>query len=466
MNLSTMIYGKVPPQAKDLERAILGIIMLETSAFSIAYEIVKPLVFYVEGHQRIFSCFERLYKKNRPIDILTVVEELKTTEELELVGGAYYVTGLTTEVVSSANLESWCRIVLQKFIQREIIRISGDLIGEAYEDSTDPLDLLSNANDNLRDINAAITESSKVNIVGLSIEIINDLHRKVHNDRNNIVDNKEVFTGITDWDKINGALFNGVYVVAARPGVGKGVHMAQCICNMANKYKVGVCNAEMTNKQLITRLACNVSGIDNNLFKKHPSLVTDEELTQLHNAMEQVNNLQLSIDSNTYIHKVINKIKLWVQRDKVQVIFADVLSKFKVPEDKDKYYTEVQKINYVMDAFVECSKHIGVPIILYAHLNRELYKRGNKEPNLSDLKGSGAIEDFAFQISFLHRPEYYEIMEDENGESTKGLMYQIIAKHRDGEHGKLKQRFLPQFSRLEKWENEFVPGWKPTENFF
>src|ERR1044071_6057903 len=142
LELGSIVYGKVPPQAKELEEAVLGAIMLEKSAFDNVVEILKPECFYVDSHQRIFKCFQSLAQKSLPIDILTVVEELKTREELDMVGGPYAVTKLTNAVVSTANIEAHARIILQKFIQRELIRISGEIIGDAYEDSTDVFDLL------------------------------------------------------------------------------------------------------------------------------------------------------------------------------------------------------------------------------------------------------------------------------------------------------------------------------------
>ena len=152
LDMGTMVYGKVPPQAKDLEEAVLGAIMLEKSAFDTVVEILKPECFYVEAHQRIYSAMQSLSNKSQPIDILTVAEELRFKEELEMIGGAYYVTKLTNAVVSSANIEAHSRIILQKFIQRELIRISGEIIGDAYEDSTDVFDLLDDAESKLFEI--------------------------------------------------------------------------------------------------------------------------------------------------------------------------------------------------------------------------------------------------------------------------------------------------------------------------
>ncbi|WP_431212006.1 replicative DNA helicase [Puia sp. P3] len=152
VDLSTMVYGKIPPQAKELEEAVLGAIMLEKSAFDAVVEILKPECFYLEGHQRIYRTMQSLAQKSQPIDILTVVEELKFRQELEMVGGPYAVTKLTNSVVSSANIETHARIILQKFIQRELIRISGEIIGDAYEDSTDVFDLLDEAESKLFEI--------------------------------------------------------------------------------------------------------------------------------------------------------------------------------------------------------------------------------------------------------------------------------------------------------------------------
>ncbi len=152
IDISTMVYGKVPPQAKELEEAVLGAIMLEKRAFDTVVEILKPECFYVESHQRIYQAMQSLAQKSQPIDMLTVVEELRFREELEMTGGPYYVTRLTNAVVSAANIDAHARIILQKFIQRELIRISGEIIGDSYEDSTDVFDLLDDAETKLFEI--------------------------------------------------------------------------------------------------------------------------------------------------------------------------------------------------------------------------------------------------------------------------------------------------------------------------
>lgn len=460
LDLGTMMYGKVPPQAKDLEEAVLGAIMLEKNSFSKAYEILKPECFYVEANQRIFRVCAELDRKYQPIDLLTVVEELKSKEELDIVGGPYYVSKLTNSVVSAANIERHCRIILQKFVQREVIKMCGESIGDAYEDSTDIFNLLSDTENKIKGINKTISDTKKISIEKLAIEIISSLTDKVHNAKNNIENTKDIYTGMKEWDAVNGSLFNGVFTIAARPGVGKSNHMVQLICNMGKRTKVGIINAEMTNKQLMIRIGCNLKSINNYLWKRDGREITDDELKLVYEAMQEAMGLNIVLDDNNEIHKVVNKIKLWVEQDGVKVILIDILSKIKVSEEKKRYMTDVQEINYVLDQIDSCAKTFGVPIILYAHMNREVYKRGSKEPNLSDLKGSGNIEDFSYQVCFLHRPEYYDPNDttDENGEDIKGLMYQIIAKHRDGELRRLKHKAVLECSQLKEWG---LNNWQP-----
>src|ERR1700730_74282 len=218
VDLSTMVYGKIPPQAKELEEAVLGAIMLEKSAFDTVVEILKPECFYLEGHQRIYKAMQSLAQKSQPIDILTVVEELKMREELEIVGGPYYVTKLTNSVVSSANIETHSRIILQKFIQRELIRISGEIIGDAYEDSTDVFDLLDDAESKLFEIT---NNHLKKNFDELPT-VLAKAYSRIEELRNSKQDITGVPSGFASLDKItNGFQPTDLIIIAARPSVGK-----------------------------------------------------------------------------------------------------------------------------------------------------------------------------------------------------------------------------------------------------
>src|SRR5882757_2094037 len=215
-DLGTMVYGKVPPQAKDLEEAVLGAIMLEKSAFDTVIEILKPECFYVEGHQRIFKAMQGLAQKSQPIDILTVVEELKVRQELEMVGGPYAVTKLTNSVVSSANIETHARIILQKFIQRELIRISGEIIGDAYEDSTDVFDLLDDAESKLFEITNNHLRKNFDSIDSILVKTI----QRIEDLRNKQDQISGVPSGLPTIDQITyGWQPTDLIILAARPAV-------------------------------------------------------------------------------------------------------------------------------------------------------------------------------------------------------------------------------------------------------
>jgi len=272
--------------------------------------------------------------------------------------------------------------------------------------------------------------------------------------KNNIVDEDLIYTGFEEWDKINGSLFPGVYIVAGRPGMGKGVHLTEMACRMGVKHEIGIINGEMTDEQLLTRIGCNLLDVDNFLFKKNPKYITEKEQELVAEAMNETLKLKLHIENNRYINKIENKIKYWIDKYGIKCVLADFLSLFKVPKELERYFTDKQKIDYCLEKFVALAKDYKIPIILYVQMNREILGRhGSKEPNLGDLKNSGSIEELAFQVSFLHRPEYYDAnaLTDEMGEDTKGLMYQIIAKHRDGELARLKYKAVLKSSKLEDW---------------
>ena len=250
-----MVYGKVPPQAKDLEEAVLGAIMLEKSAFDTVVEILKPECFYVEAHQRIFRAMQSLSNKSQPIDILTVAEELRFKEELEMVGGAYYVTKLTNAVVSSANIEAHARIILQKFIQRELIRISGEIIGDAYEDSTDVFDLLDDAESKLFEItNNHLRKNFDTidSVLVKTIQRIEDLRHKKE-------DVTGVPSGFPSLDRVTYGWQNtDLIILAARPAVGKTAFALNLARNAAlhpNKpTPVALFSLEMSAGQLVQRI--------------------------------------------------------------------------------------------------------------------------------------------------------------------------------------------------------------------
>lgn len=463
LDLGTMVYGKVPPQAKDLEDAILGAMMIEPASILDVMNILKPEDFYVESHVRIYSAICDLQQNSQPVDILTVCEKLGDKGELEMVGGPYYVTKLTNSVVSSANNIRWARIIKQYSVARKLIQFSGDVIGRAYENE-DPLELLRDAEELFYQINKEIEEINVVTLDAIAWRLVNKIliPEQLSAEEQDL---KYLYTGMKEWDRVNGMLFpGGVYVIAGRPAMGKTAHAVQLIINMAKKFPVGLINVEMTDEQLAKRIISNFREMDNYIFKKKPEEWTELEKKTFYEGMQEFLMLKLHIESQTTdIDRLIQKIKFWVKKFGVRTVVIDYLQILRVADELAKYMTEVQALNYILEKIRACAKELEIPIFLLSQLNRELYRRaGNKEPNLGDLKGSGKIEEIAFQISFLHRPEYYDetAVTDENGESIKGLCYQIIAKHRDGMLDRVKHRFIPKFTRFEDWYSE-ISRWEP-----
>jgi replicative DNA helicase len=255
LDLSTMVYGKVPPQAKDLEEAVLGAIMLEKGAFDSVVEILKPECFYVESHQRIYKAMQSLAQKSQPIDILTVVEELRMREDLDMVGGPYYVTRLTNVVVSSANIEAHSRIILQKFIQRELIRISGEIIGDAYEDSTDVFDLLDDAETKLFEITNNHLRKNFDTIDSVLVKTI----QRIQDLRSKDEDTTGVPTGYKSLDRVTYGWQNtDLIILAARPAVGKTAFALNLARNAAlhpsKPTPVAIFSLEMSAGQLVQRI--------------------------------------------------------------------------------------------------------------------------------------------------------------------------------------------------------------------
>jgi replicative DNA helicase len=262
VDLGTMVFGKIPPQAKELEEAVLGAIMLEKSAFDTVIEILKPECFYVEAHQRIFRTMQALAQKSLPIDLLTVVEELKKREELEVVGGPYYVSKLTNSVVSSANIDAHSRIVLQKFIQRELIRISAETIGDAYEDSTDVFDLLDEAESKLFEIT---NNHLRKNFDDINTVLVKTIQR-IEDMRNRDEDITGVPSGFAKLDTITyGWQPTDLIVLAARPSVGKtafALNLARSAALHPTKpTAVAFFSLEMSAGQLVQRILSAESDI-------------------------------------------------------------------------------------------------------------------------------------------------------------------------------------------------------------
>lgn len=444
-DLTTMIYGKVPPQAKDLEEAVLGAMMLEKGAFDTVIEILKPECFYVDAHQHIFQAMQSLANKSQPIDILTVVEELRSKEELDLVGGPYYVTKLTNSVVSSANIETHSRIILQKFIQRELIRISGEIISDAYEDSTDVFDLLDQAESKIYEVTSTHLRNSYETIDAVLVKTI----QRIEDLRHKNEDITGVPTGFASLDRITYGWQNtDLIILAARPSVGKtafALNLARnAVLHPSKPTPVAFFSLEMSAGQLVQRILSAESEIW--LEKISRGKLEEHEMKQLYaRGIQRLAQAPLYVDDTPALNifELRAKCRRLKNASKIGLIIIDYLQLMSGTGENRNGNRE-QEISNISRSLKGLAKELQVPIIALSQLSREVEKRkeGNKMPQLSDLRESGAIEQDADMVMFLYRPEYYDITQDEMGDNNRGETHVRIAKHRNGMLDTIKLRAL------------------------
>lgn len=469
IDLSTMVYGKLPPQARELEEAVLGAVMLEKNAFDTIVEILKPECFYVDAHQRIFKAFQSLVQQSLPIDMLTVVEELKKKEELEEVGGAYYITKLTNAVVSTANIETHARIILQKFIQRELIRISGEIIGDAYEDSTDVFDLLDDSESKMFNITNNYLKSNYEDIGNALAKAIN----RIDELRNKTDDISGVYSGFPKLDRVtNGWQPTDLIILAARPSVGKtafALNLARnAALNPVKKTPVALFSLEMSASQLVQRILSAESEIP--LEKISRGKLEEYEYQQLHTkGVKRLEQAPIFIDDTAALNifEFRAKARRLVHKHQVGLIIIDYLQLMSGSGDRGT--NREQEISTISRNLKALAKDLNIPIIALSQLSRAVETRKeSKVPQLSDLRESGAIEQDADMVMFIYRPEYYENMANENGESTKGETHIKIAKHRNGSLENVKLRALLHIQKFEEWDDEGGPAitsggnWRPV----
>ncbi|MBC7720677.1 MAG: replicative DNA helicase [Pedobacter sp.] len=468
IDLSTMSFGKVPPQARDLEEAVLGAIMLEKSAFDTVSEILKPECFYVEAHEHIFRCMMNLQQKSQPIDILTVVEELRFKELLEAVGGPYFVTKLTNSVVSTANIDAHARIVLQKFIQRELIRISGEIIGDAYEDSTDVFDLLNDSEEKIFNVTKHFLKSDYKEMSSALAQAIT----RIDEMRTKTEELSGVPSGFPTLDRITyGWQPTDLIILAARPSVGKTAFALNLARNAAlNPTKptaVGFFSLEMSAAQLVQRILSAESEIP--LEKISRGKMEDYEYQQLHTkGIKRLETAPIYIDDTAALNifEFRAKARRLVNKHNVGIIIIDYLQLMSGSNDKGG--NREQEISNISRNLKALAKELNIPIIALSQLSRAVETRKeSKMPQLSDLRESGAIEQDADMVMFIYRPEYHEIHNNENGESTKGETHIRIAKHRNGQLDNIRLQALLHIQRFEEInDNNNTPmggsgNWKP-----
>lgn len=450
-DLSTFVYGKVPPQAIPLEEAVLGAVLIDKDAVEVIADILPPEAFYLDAHKLIFQAVKNLFLKQQPVDLLTVTEQLKVMGKLKEIGGAYYLVEMTNKVASSANIEYHARLISQKYIQRELIRVGNQAINAAYQDVEDVFELVDQASNSLKQLESPFTaQNSKSGDTLAQDELARFDAIKIGG-----VATLFTETGLAGLDKYRILRPTRNVVLAARPGMGK-TALVLCIASyisVKSKKPVAIFSLEMSSEELIVRLISELTGIPSDRLDDFEN-ISEEELKLYYQALSDITDSGLIIDDTPAIsiedldRRVRALKKKHPDLDGVIIDYLQLMSGSK--SNKGNREGEIGEISRGIKAVAKRYKIWTLPL---SQLSRAVEIRGGvKRPQLSDLRDSGSVEQDADMVAFIYRPEYYDIVEDEDGRSTNGLAEIIIAKNRHGPTGTVKLLFTKELTRFSNWE--------------
>ncbi len=440
--------GKLPPQALDMEEAVLGAVMLEKDAIYEVVGFLKPECFYSAANGRIFQAITDLSLRGDPIDTNTVVQELRRQGHLEEVGGPLYITQLTLRVLSAAHVEYHARIIYQKYLQRELIRIATEIQNRAFDDAVDVYDVLNNAEQSLFDIAQSTVKQETQSIATLMGDVLTEIQNAGKREDSL----SGVPSGYVKLDRLNGGWQKSdLIIIAARPSMGKTAFALSMARNIAvdSKKAVAFFSLEMTGVELAMRLISGEAQLAGDKLKRGE--LNPWEQQQLATRTQALNEAKLFIDDTPQltIYELRAKCRRLKQHHDIQMVFIDYLQLMSAGSDMmTRGGNREQEISTISRQLKALSKELGIPVLAMSQLSRAVETRGGtKEPMLSDLRESGAIEQDADIVMFIYRPEYYGIKEDNDG-STIGMADIILAKHRSGGTGRVRLRFQGQYARF------------------
>lgn len=438
--------GKLPPQAPDLEEAVLGALMLEKNALTAVIEFLRPEHFYSEAHKLIYEAIIDLFKNSEPVDMRTVVNQLRKNGKLELIdgNGAYKIAELTSKVSSAANIEYHARIIIENAIKRSLIEIASQIHHDAYEDTTDVFELLDKTEQNIFQISDSNLRKNYDTMKSLMFQAIQELQEKKNH--------KDGLTGIpTGFSKLDrvtsGWQRSDLVIIAARPGMGKTAFIVSALRNAAVdfNYPVAIFSLEMASLQLVNRLISAEAELESEKIKK--GNLAEFEWQQLVHKTNRLSSAPIFIDDTAALSilELRAKCRRLKAEHNIQMVVVDYLQLMKGEAGGNRE----QEIASISRALKGVAKELNIPVIALSQLSRGVETRGgDKRPQLSDLRESGSIEQDADIVMFLYRPEYYKITVDEEGMPTQGLAEVIIAKHRNGSLENVKLKFIGKYTKF------------------
>lgn len=445
-------YGKLPPQAVEVEEAVLGALMLERDAYVTVADFIDTASFYKEEHQKIFDAIKKLSGKEKPVDLLMVTQELKDRDQLEEIGGPAYITQLTRRVASAAHIEFHARIIAQKFIQRELIRVSTEIQTKSYDDTLDVDDLIDFSESALFQIAEGNIKKETVPIK----PILNEAILQIEKAKNQKEGLSGVPSGFTAIDRItSGWQRTDLVIVAARPSMGKTAFVLSMARNMAVNHNksVALFSLEMSSIQLVTRLISAETELGSQKLKS--GRLEDWEWEHLNRKISSLDKAPIFIDDTPAlsIFEFRAKCRRLKMQHHIDVIIVDYLQL--MTAGTDSRGSREQEVSTISRSLKAIAKELDVPILALSQLNRSVESREGKRPQLSDLRESGAIEQDADIVLFIHRPEYFGITEDDSGNSLIGVAEIIIAKHRNGATGDVNLAFKKELAKFSDLEHQF-----------
>lgn len=433
-----------------MEEVILGAMMIDKKGVNEVIDILHPEAFYREAHKLVYEAILQLFNQADPIDLMSVSSQLEKTGRLDAVGGNFYLVQLTKKVSSSAHIEYYARIVIQKFLLRTLISVSSEVIEKSYDETTDVLELLDTTETKLYEVtqgNLKRNSETASNLVSQAVKRIQEMSKKEGV--------SGVPSGFSRLDSLTSGWQSGdLIVIAARPGMGKTALSLSMARNMAIKSgaPVAVFSLEMSSVQLITRLISSETGLSSE--KLRTGKLEKDEWRQLESKIKNLESAPLYIDDtpSLSIFELRAKARRLASQQNIKLIMIDYLQLMTVGSTMKPGNRE-QEISTISRNLKALAKELDIPIIALSQLSRAVETRttNSKRPQLSDLRESGAIEQDADIVAFIYRPEYYgiEIWDDDEQMPTKNQAEIIVAKHRNGGLDKIKLSFAPALGKFE-----------------
>lgn len=445
------VTGVKPPSDVDTEAAVLGALLISKDAYSIVCDILRPDCFYDPRHKFIYEAIQTLGASQQPIDFITVINQLEKNNTLEQAGGRAFIVELTTNIGSAAHVEYHARIVQQKYIARELITFGATVQQEAFDESNDIEEVMQSTEGRLFELSQRNVKKDVTQIDPIIMQAVKQMEASAS--RASGLSGLE--SGFRDLDALTSGWQNSdLIIIAARPAMGKTAFVLSMAKNMAVNYNipVAVFSLEMSNLQLVNRLISNVCELDGAKIKS--GHLSDLEWQQTFSRLNALYGAPLYIDDtpSLSVFELQTKARRLVREKQVKFIIIDYLQLMNA--SGMKYGSREQEVSMISRSLKQLAKELSIPVVALSQLNRSVESRSeSKRPQLSDLRESGAIEQDADMVCFIHRPEYYlRSGFDAQGNDIRGLAEFIVAKHRSGKVDDVKMRFRSQFARFENWE--------------